>query len=75
MKCSICGSQLIINSKGELECPNCSKKGKRLVVLYHKFCDLEYYKVEESSGILTDKYLLKEEVDDLIKKGVEVKIK
>ena len=75
MKCSICGGQLIINSKGELECPNCSKKSKHLVVSYHKFCDLEYYKVEESSGILVDKYLLKEEIADLIKKGVEVRVK
>jgi len=75
MKCNICGSQLIINSKGELECPVCSKKKRVLVVSYHKFNDLEYYRVEEASGILVDKYLLKEEVIDLVNKGVEVRVR
>jgi len=75
MKCNICGSQLIINSKGELECPVCSKKKRILVISYCKFNDLEYYRVEEVSGILVDRYLLKEEVVELVNKGVEVRVK
>jgi len=66
---------MTINSKGEIVCPVCSKSKKSLVVTYHKFNDLEYYKVETANNLIIDNYLLKEEVIDLINKGVEVKLK
>ena len=66
---------MTINSKGEIVCPVCNSSKKSLVVTYHRFNDLEYYKVEAANNLIVDNYLLKEEIIDLINKGVEVKLK
>jgi len=75
MKCPICGSNMVINSKGELVCPICNRQKKKVVVVRNRFNDLVYFRVVSSTGVIVDDYLLEEEIKDLVRKGVEVIIK
>ena len=74
MKCSICGGPLSVNKRGQLECPQCSGVNKKLTVQKFSYNNFEAYKVTKATNVVADEILLPEEVEELIKKGVEVKI-
>lgn len=63
-----------INNKGQLSCPTCSKLKRTLTVTGFAFNDLKYYTVKTALNIIVDKLVLQEELDELVKTGVEVKI-
>ena len=76
MKCSECDSNYQVDGKGRLFCPTCNSNiKKKLNVVSIRYNEIEYYKVMDSDNIATNTYLLPEELDTLIKEGVEVRIK
>lgn len=75
MKCSRCQGPLTINNKGQLSCPTCDDIKKKITLFKKQYNALIYYKVVDSLNINVDEYLVPEEIDELITKGVEVKIK
>lgn len=74
MQCPKCGSNYIINSKGELVCPVCSKIRRSVTLKVYRQNDFVFYKVVDSLNISTNTYLLEHDIKMLMKEGVEVKI-
>lgn len=74
MKCNNCGGNLNINKKGQLECPQCSGVNKKLTVQKFVYNNFEAYKVLKSLNVVVDEVLLPEEIEELINKGVEIRI-
>ena len=75
MKCPNCGSNLTINSKGILECPVCSNIERKIEATRIRYNDFEFFKVIKAENITSDMYLLADDIEDLVKKGVKIVIK
>jgi len=73
MKCPKCGNKLTLRD-GQLYCSNCdSNRTRKLAVKREIVNDLEYFRVVSAENIIIDKYLLRDELQQLLNK-VEVKI-
>ena len=76
MKCSKCGSNYQVDTKGRLVCPTCNSDiKKKLNVVSMRYNEIEFYKVIDSDNISTPTYLMPNELDKLIQDKVEVRIK
>ena len=75
MKCKTCQGPLSVNNKGQISCSVCDTIKRKITVQKVVFNCFEYYKVLDSLNSIVDNCLLPEELDALVKGGVEVKIK
>jgi hypothetical protein len=75
MKCKTCGGPMSINAKGNIECPKCSKITSKLTIQKYTHGSFYFFKSIKAVNIIVDEFLLPEEVQALIDKGVEVNIK
>jgi len=75
MKCPNCGGNMAVSSKGALECPVCNNLKRKIEATKISYNDFEFYKVKKTLNIVTDPYLLPEDVEDLVNKGVEITVK
>ena len=75
MTCSTCGNKMQINKTGALACSVCGNTKRKVEATKMEYNAFTFYKVKKSLNVVTPKYLMPEEVTELVKKGVEVKIK
>jgi len=75
MKCPNCGGNMVINPKGILECPICNSTERKIEATRVRYNDFEFFKVIKAENITTDMYLLVDDIEDLVKKGVKIIIK
>ena len=75
MRCSICNGPLTVNKKCQIGCPICDGGTKKIVLTLHKFNDFSFYKVIGFTNIVVDSYLMPEELDAFIKRGVDITTK
>ena len=75
MKCPNCNNNMVVNSKGAVECPVCQKLKRKIEATKVSYNDFEFYKVKKTLNIVVEQYLLPEDVEDLVNRGVEVTVK
>ena len=75
MKCPNCGGKMIVSSKGALECPICNNLKRKIEATKMTYNEFDFYKVKKTLNIITDEYLLPEDIRNLVNKGVEITVK